>query len=70
MNEQNNLDEKLDVEFIKLMNEIFKSKIKKNVTYSEKEVKKLCFEAAIINFDKNNMLQEFENWFNINKKKY
>jgi len=70
MNEQNNLDEKLDVEFIKLMNEIFKSKIKKNITYSEKEVKKLCFEAAIINFDKNNMLQEFENWFNINKKKY
>jgi len=70
MNEQNKLDEKLDVDFIKLMNEIFKSKIKKNITYSEKEVKKLCFEAAIINFDKNNMLQEFENWFNINKKKY
>lgn len=27
MNEQNNLDEKLDVDFSKIMNEIFKSKI-------------------------------------------
>ena len=66
MNEQNNLDEKLDVDFSKIMNEIFKSKIRKNITYSEKEVKELCYKAAIINFDKSNILQEFENWFNIN----
>jgi|SRR5690554_404521 len=40
-----------------------------NNTYTEKEVRRLCSKAALINLNKENILEEFEDWFNKNKKR-
>lgn len=36
--------------------------------YCEKEARKLCSKVALIRFSEENMLEEFDNWFNKNKK--
>ena len=48
--------------------ELFKS-YKEPISYTEEEVKRLCSKVALIHFDPDNIIEQFDNWFENNKKK-
>ena len=43
--------------------------IKQPIFYTEVEVRRLCSRSALLCFSKDNMLEEFDKWFELNKKK-